>query len=201
VCPTMLNLEHARRSIGKRVISPLVAMLLRLHVPPDAVTVTGTLVTFVAGWLAFQGQFLWAGITLLVAGVADMADGALARAASRCSRFGAVLDSTCDRMSEAALLMGVSLWFVVTGDFAGVAVSYAALVSSFLVSYLRARGEGLGLDVRAGLCTRPERVIVLAIGLLTGLVFIAVSVIALCASVTVVQRLVHIQQTGKETKD
>ena len=93
------------------------------------------------------------------------------------------------------------MWFVVTGDFAGVAVSYVARVSSFLVSYLRARGEGLGLDVRVGLCTRPERVIVLGIGLLTGLVFIAVSVIALCASVTVVQRLVHIQQTGKETKD
>ena len=197
----MDNLQRIRRSIGDRAIGPLVALLVRLRISPSAVTITGTLFTVLAGWLAFQGLFLWSGLVLASAGVADMADGALARATSRVSRFGAVLDSTCDRISEAALLMGIAMWFVIVGEPIAVAISYIALVSSFLVSYLRARGESLGLDVKVGLCTRPERVIVLAVGLLTGFVFIAVSLIALCASVTVVQRLVHVQQTGKETQD
>ncbi|MFW6056302.1 MAG: CDP-alcohol phosphatidyltransferase family protein [Chloroflexota bacterium] len=197
----MDKLQRVRRSIGERAIAPLVALLVRLRISPSAVTIMGTLLTVGAGWLAFQGLFLWSGLVVGVAGLADMADGALARALGRESRFGAVLDSTCDRISESALLMGVSLWFVVADDLAAVAITIVALISSFLVSYLRARGEGAGFDVKVGLCTRPERVIVLAIGLLTGFVFIAVSLIALCASVTVVQRLVHVQQTGKETQD
>lgn len=197
----MDNLQRIRRSIGDRAIGPLVALLVRLRISPSAVTITGTLLTIGAGWLAFQGLLLWSGLVLGIAGLADVADGALARALDRESRFGAVLDSTCDRVSEGALLMGVSLWFVVAGDVAAVAVTLVALISSFLVSYLRARGEAVGFDVKVGLCTRPERVIVLAIGLLTGFVLIAVSLIALCASVTVVQRLLHVQQIGKETQD
>jgi CDP-diacylglycerol--glycerol-3-phosphate 3-phosphatidyltransferase len=197
----MSSPEKIRRSIGERAIAPVVAALQRLHVHPHAVTVAGTLATVYAAWLAYGGLFLWSGVVVALAGLADLADGALARATGRSSRFGAVLDSACDRVSEAALLMGLALWFANTGDLVGVAIALVALVSSFLVSYLRARGEGLGLDVKVGLCTRPERVIVLALGLLTGFVFIAVSLIALCSSVTVVQRLVHIQRTGKETQD
>jgi len=197
----MPNLQSVRRSIGERAAAPLVTVLVRLHIHPNTVTVTGTILTIGAGWLAYQGLFLWSGVVVAIAGVADMVDGALARAVGRTSRFGAVLDSTCDRISEGALLTGILLWFVVAQDPPAVGTTCVALISSFLVSYLRARGEGLGLDVKVGLCTRPERVIVLAIGLLTGFVFVAVSLIALCASITVVQRLIHVQRTGKETPE
>lgn len=128
-----------------------------------------------------------------------MADGALARATGKSSKFGAILDSASDRVSEALLLGGLSLWFVQTGNTMGIIVCYVALIASFLVSYVRARGEAVGFDCAVGLCTRPERVIVLALGLLTSFVFVAVSIVALCATVTVVERLVYLQRKGKET--
>ncbi len=194
----MAGLQGTRRHIGARIADPFVRALSRSHVSPNALTVTGVAVTFVAAWLAAEGQFLAAGIVLGVASFFDLLDGAVARATGKTSLFGAILDSTGDRVSEAALLAGVSIWFMHQGNMTGIVVAYVALVASFLVSYLRARGEAAGIDCTVGLCTRPERVIVLALGLLTGFVFVAVSIVALCASVTVAQRLRHLQLKGKE---
>jgi len=156
-------------------------------------------VTLVAAWLASEGRFLISGLVLGGASFFDLLDGALARATGKTSRFGGILDSAGDRVSEAALLAGLSLWFVQQGNTLAILVTYIALIASFLVSYLRARGEVLGIECTVGLCTRPERVIVLALGLLTGFVFVAVSVVALGASVTVVQRLLHLQRELKES--
>ena len=195
----MANLQELRRRIGTRLSQPLVAALRRSPVSPNMLTVAGVAITFAAAWLASDGRFFAAGIVLGVAALCDLTDGALARSTDHFSSFGAILDSTSDRVSEALLLGGLSLWFVKTGNMTGAIVCYVALVSSFLVSYLRARGEGLGIECSVGLCTRPERAIVFTIGLLTGLVFVAVCIVAFFASVTVVERLVYLRRKGKET--
>jgi len=195
------SLQEYRRALGARIATPLVSVLRRCPVSPNALTGSGVLVTLVAAWLAAEGRFVASGLVLAGAALFDLLDGALARATGRTSRFGGILDSTGDRVSEAALLAGVSLWFAAHGNVVALATCYVALVASFLVSYLRARGEALGIVCTVGLCTRPERVIVMALGLLTGLVFVAVSIVAFCASVTVVQRLVYLYRRGKESVD
>jgi CDP-diacylglycerol---glycerol-3-phosphate 3-phosphatidyltransferase len=198
-CMCMAGLQATRRRIGAQIAEPFVKALRHSPISPNALTITGVVVTLVAAWLASEGRFLVSGIVLVGASLFDLLDGALARATGKTSRFGGILDSTGDRISEAALLAGLSLWFARDGNMTAVVVTYVALISSFLVSYLRARGEALGIECTVGLCTRPERVIVLAVGLLTGFVFVAVSIVAFCASVTVVQRLLHLQREGKES--
>lgn len=175
--------------------------LSRSPISPNAITIAGVVVTLVAAWLAAEGLLIASGLVLGGASLLDLLDGALARATGRTSKFGAILDSTSDRLSEAALLAGIALWFGQAGNTTAIVITYVALIASFLVSYTRARGEAMGLDCTVGLCTRPERVIVLALGLLTGLVFVAVAIVALCSTVTVVQRLVHLQHKGKESGD
>ena len=197
----MSELQRFRRRIGTRFAEPFVKALSRSHISPNAITVTGVVITLAAAWLASEGRFLASGLVLGGASLFDLLDGALARATGKVSRFGAILDSVCDRLSEAALLAGIAFWFAQQGNSTAVLVTYVALIASFLVSYLRARGEAMGLDCTVGLCTRPERVIVLTLGLLTGLVFVAVAVVAFCSSVTVAERLVHLQRKGKEPEE
>ncbi len=168
---------------------------------PNVITIAGVAITIVAAWLASEGRFLASGLVLIGASLFDLLDGALARATGKTSRFGAILDATCDRVSEAALLAGIGIWFAQSGNAIAVVITYVALTSSFLVSYVRARGEAVGIECTVGLCTRPERVIVLALGLITGFVFVAVSVVAAGASITVVQRLLHLHRKGKESAD
>jgi CDP-diacylglycerol---glycerol-3-phosphate 3-phosphatidyltransferase len=188
--------------MGARLAEPFIRALSRCPISPNAVTLAGVAVTFIAAWLAYEGRFLTAGFVLGGASFLDLLDGALARATGKTSRFGAILDSASDRASEAALLAGIGLWFSHQGNELALGVTFIALTSSFLVSYLRARGEAMGLDCSVGLCTRPERVIVLALGLLSGFVFLAVCIVAVCASVTVVERLLHLKRkVTKESED
>ncbi len=198
---SMSSLQQLRRRIGARVAEPFVRALSHTPLTPNALTVIGIAVTIVAAWLASEGRLLAAGLVLGGASLLDLLDGALARATGKTTKFGAILDSTGDRVSEAALLAGLALWFSHLGNMTAILVTYVALIASFLVSYIRARGEAMGMDCTVGLCTRPERVIVLALGLLTGFVFVAVAIIAFCSTVTVVQRLVHLRNRGKEPGD
>ncbi len=180
------------------IAAPLVRALEWCRVPPNALTITGVVVTIGAAWLASEGRFLAAGLVLGGAAIFDTLDGALARATGKTSRFGSILDSTGDRVSEGALLAGIGIWFGQSGNSTALMVTLVALISSFLVSYIRARGEVIGIECTVGLFTRTERVIVLALGLLTGFVFVSVSVVAVGASITVVERLLYLHREGKE---
>jgi CDP-diacylglycerol--glycerol-3-phosphate 3-phosphatidyltransferase len=144
---------------------------------------------------------------VLLSGAFDLFDGALARAKNQTTSFGAFLDSTLDRISEAALLFGLLvLYHLKQPSNPEVWLIYAALVGSILVSYMRARAEGLGIKCEVGVFTRAERVIVLALGLLLSRwidisVLIALCIIAALAWVTVIQRFIYVrQQTNKEPK-
>ena len=133
---------------------------------------------------------------VLFAGFFDMLDGALARHIGRITRFGGALDSVLDRLSEAVLLFGILVWHLYSESQSATLILLVFLVLLFspLVSYLRARAEAMGIECQSGLFTRPERVIVLALGLLLNQLVIALAIIAVLSFLTAGQRLYYIWQ-------
>lgn len=179
-------LPHA---VPRRITDPIVAVLARAGVSPNHLTLLGFGGNLGAAVLAARGEFLAAGIVALVFSALDLLDGALARGTGRATAFGAVLDSTLDRLSEAAVLAGVAFFYVQSGSREEVILCFAALAGSILVSYIRARAQFFGLDLTDGLFTRPERVLVLGGGLIISQVRIALWVLAVMANATALQRL------------
>ena len=140
------------------VENPVVSLLRRLGLNPNLVTIVGLLISGVGAYFISAGQWWIGGLVVLFAGIFDLFDGALARATSSVSRFGALLDSTVDRVSEAVVLLGLLAYYLSRDDDVGSILVYAAIIGSIMVSYLRARSEGLGIDCKVGVMTRPERV-------------------------------------------
>ena len=161
-----------------------------MKIPPNAITVAGLLITAVAAYLVSQDNLLIGGLVFLLASVMDMLDGAVARLKGVESAFGAALDSLADRLGEAVVLLGAAALFLSRDSDAGVILAFLALIASFSVSYLRARGEGLGVAMKeSGLFTRTERVLVLTIGLLTGWLVPALSIMIALSVVSLAQRV------------
>jgi CDP-diacylglycerol--glycerol-3-phosphate 3-phosphatidyltransferase len=136
-------------------------------VHPNALTIFGFLINFGVAWAISQGYFAPGGAFILVAGIFDLLDGAVARVTGKVTKFGALLDSTLDRYSEAVLLFGL-LWYYSWSQGAPteVILIFATIVGSLLVSYVRARAEGLNLDAEVGIFRRTLRITVLALGLM-----------------------------------
>ena len=187
-----MNLADIRRKLAYRITNPMVVVLGKSGITPNVLTSINLAVNIAAACVIATGRFLPGGILILVAGLFDLLDGALARFTSRTTKFGAVLDSTVDRVSEAATLCGLLFWYSSGGGRLEIVLILAVLVGSFLVSYTRARAEAIGWQCQVGLFTRAERVIVLAIGLLVNRVLIALWILAVFVFVTVVQRLVYL---------
>ncbi len=177
------------RRAPKQIIDPIVGLIAKTGVTPNHLSLLGFSGNVGAAVLAARGDFLWAGIVMLVFSAMDMLDGALARATGRASRFGAVLDAALDRMSEAALLGGLLYYFAERGQTEETVLCFAALAGSMLVSYVRAHALSQGLDMQGGLFTRPERVILLAVALMIDQVRIGLWILAVLAMLTSVQRI------------
>jgi CDP-diacylglycerol--glycerol-3-phosphate 3-phosphatidyltransferase len=197
-----VNLIDIRRNLAHHITDPIVGILSKIGITPNALTFINLALNIVAAYFIATGHFVIGGVLVLVAGLFDLLDGALARFTKQTTKFGAILDSTVDRISEAAILCGLLIWYMPKGASREIVLIFAVLIGSFLVSYIRARAEGLGLQCQVGLFTRAERVIVLAIGLLINQIFIHSIFIALCILVvfvfiTVVQRLVYLWKQGK----
>jgi CDP-diacylglycerol--glycerol-3-phosphate 3-phosphatidyltransferase len=171
------------------VINPIVGGLASAGVTPNMLSVAGLLGNGVAALLIAQGHLAVGGIVMLLASALDMLDGALARATGKASPFGALLDSVFDRLSEAAVLFGVVLYALDRGNEDQAALAFVAIVGSLMVSYVRARAEGLGVSMTDGLFTRPERVIVLGAALLIGWLTPALWLLAVLTMLTAFQRL------------
>lgn len=188
------------KDAARRVAHPLAAGLHRLGVTPNQVTLVGLLLTFAAAWALATGRFGLATTLLVVGSVCDMLDGDLARLGKSASRFGAFLDSTIDRYAELALFFGAALFFAAAGDVPGVAATFLAASGSVLVSYARARAEGLGLECKVGLMERPERLVVLIVATAFGPVALTWALWALTAltHATAIQRIVHVQRTLRD---
>lgn len=133
-------------------------------------TVIGMLIALVAAYYVSQGDFVLGGILVLAGAVFDLLDGGIARATNSVSKRGALTDSVFDRISELALLIGLGMYFTsgVDADETAVLLAFAAVGGSLMVSYVRARAEGLGAKGTAGFLTRPERIVVTVIGLVLG---------------------------------
>jgi CDP-diacylglycerol--glycerol-3-phosphate 3-phosphatidyltransferase len=190
----MSKLEKYRRSVVGRFTPFFVRLLARTSLSPNILTWLGLLFTVGAAVLVVTNHFLAAGIVVLVAGLFDLLDGALARFTNRVSRFGGILDSSLDRISEAVLLIGLMVVFTRDRHTAAVLLVGATLVGSFMVSYIRARMEGAGIACKAGIFTRPERVVLLALGLMlncfTNALLIILGIIAFFSWVTFIERLI-----------
>jgi CDP-diacylglycerol--glycerol-3-phosphate 3-phosphatidyltransferase len=188
-----MNLRDIRRNLAYRITNPLVGILSKSGITPNALTIANLALNIVAAYVIATGYLFLGGVLILVSGLFDLLDGALARFTKRTTKFGAVLDSTVDRISEAATLCGLLLWYVPQqGVSLEIVLILVALIGSFMVSYIRARAEGVGWQCEVGLFTRAERVIVLAIGLLINQIFVAICILAVFAIVTVLQRLVYL---------
>ena len=191
------------------VLAPIVNLLLRLGVSPDAVTLVGT-VGVVAGAVVFFPQgWLFAGVLVITAFVfSDLNDGTMARRSGRTSSFGAFLDSTLDRASEGIVLTAVAFQFSDEGKDWAVAATVLAVLSSVMVSYTRARAEALGIKGDVGIAPRAIRVVILSIGLLFAkgaslgdfeLLEPAVYVLAALSLITVFQRIFFVRGQLRET--
>jgi CDP-diacylglycerol--glycerol-3-phosphate 3-phosphatidyltransferase len=174
-----------------------------LGLTPNALTVIGAVLTACVGILIAQGWFIAAGLGLWLFSATDTLDGALARATNRVSVFGAFLDSVCDRCAEAAIFLGLVWWYQTSSNPRGVVLAYLALVGSLMVSYSRARAEGVGVQIaEVGLFQRPERIIALGIGLLAAaflplVLEIILALLAILTAVTVVQRVRHVAAAAR----
>jgi CDP-diacylglycerol--glycerol-3-phosphate 3-phosphatidyltransferase len=193
-----MNLIDLRRNLAYRTTNPIVGILSKSGITPNTLTFINLALNIVAAYLIATGHFLLGGILVLVAGLFDLLDGALARFTKQTTKFGAILDSVADRISEAAILCGLLIWYIPQeGASLGIVLIFIVLIGSFLVSYIRARAEGLGWQCQVGLFTRAERVIVLAIGLLINQIFVVLCVLGVFVFITVVQRLVYLWKQGK----
>ena len=192
-----MNLINIRRNLAYRITGPVVRILSRSGITPNALTFVNLALNLIAAYVVATGHFLLGGVLVLVAGLFDLLDGALARFTEQATRFGAILDSVVDRISEAAILFGLLIWYIPQEEPGlEIVLIFIVLIGSFLVSYIRARAEGLGWQCQVGLFTRAERVIVLAIGLLANQIFTALCILAVFASITIVQRLVYLRKQG-----
>jgi CDP-diacylglycerol--glycerol-3-phosphate 3-phosphatidyltransferase len=182
--------------LASRFAEPLVRVLARTPVTPNALSWSGFILALGAAALVIIGYPLAAGVVVLVAGFFDILDGALARHIKKVTPFGAVLDATLDRLSEAVILLAIMAVYAVQQSLLGVLVVGAALILSQLVSYIRARAEAQGLECKVGIFTRAERVVILALGLLlsyfTPALIIALAIIVVFSLVTVIQRVVYV---------
>lgn len=189
----MTKLTGIREASAAYITRPAVGLLARTGATPNTLTWLGFTLTLGAAALIVARHPLAAGLVVLFAGFFDMMDGALARRTNQATRFGAFLDSTLDRLSEAALLLAIMTVYARGQSVAGVLLVGVALTASLLVSYLRARAEGLGLKCKEGVFTRSERVIVLALGLLFGrfqyALTTALGIIVIFSVFTVAQRV------------
>ncbi|MCL5962697.1 MAG: CDP-alcohol phosphatidyltransferase family protein [Chloroflexi bacterium] len=187
------------RSSARRFAEALARGLAKTGMTPNILTIIALLLNGVAAAVVAVGYLSMGGILVMLFGAFDTLDGALARVTGKSSKFGAFLDSTLDRYSEAFVFFGLLVLFSVRGDVQATLLVYAVLVGSLMVSYTRARAEGLGLDCEVGLLPRPERIILLGLGLILNQVVIALWILAILTNVTAVQRILHVWKLTSTT--
>jgi CDP-diacylglycerol---glycerol-3-phosphate 3-phosphatidyltransferase len=181
------------------MLVPFVDVAKRLGLTPNSLTVLGFVLNVIAGVLIAYGYIFAGGVVMTALAMPlDALDGELARKTNQQSRFGAFFDSVLDRFAEGALLLGLAAWFARAGDELSVAMAFAAMIGSFMVSYTRARAEGLGIDCKVGLFSRFGRFLLLAAGLLTTWVVPMVWALAILSTYTAIERIVYVWRTLRD---
>lgn len=196
-------LNRYARAFFTRVFTPVARVLLRLGISPDVVTVVGTLgVAVGALWFYPRHEFFWGTVVIVVFVFSDTVDGVMARMSGRSSTWGAYLDSTLDRVGDASVFGGLVLWYAGDGNQIGLAaLALACLILGSVVSYAKARAEGLGMTANVGIAERADRLVaVLAATGLVGLgvpevlLWVVLAILALASLVTVIQRMLTVRR-------
>ena len=193
------------RALSHAVLGPIARLLIKLGVSPDLVTITGTLGVVFGALICFPQGWLWQGVVVVtIFVISDMIDGMMAKITGTSSNWGAFLDSTSDRLGDAAVFGGILLYFVYREDstlWAGIAL--AGLVFGQWTSYVKARAESLGFECRGGLAARADRLVIILLGALLGglgvpyVLQIAVASLALTSMITVFQRIAQVRRQAR----
>ena len=196
-------LNRFARALFTRLLTPVAGLLLRAGISPDVVTLVGTLGVAVGALAFYPSGHLLAGTLVVVAFVfADTVDGIMARQSGRSSAWGAYLDSTLDRVGDAAVFGGLVLWFTGGGnDRLAAALALACLTLGSIVSYAKARAEGLGMTANVGIAERADRLVavlaatgLVGLGLPRVLLTVVLGLLAVASLVTVVQRILEVRR-------
>lgn len=206
--------EYAQQLIYK-IINPLVRAMIKIGMTPNTVTAIGLILNIVAGAIFIYGAIYgkrgnfsyvgWGGALILFAGLFDMLDGQVARLGKMSSKYGALFDSVLDRYSELIVFFGICYYLILQGYFISSLFAFIAIIGSVMVSYIRARAEGLGIECKVGFMQRPERVVITALGaILCGIVnhllllVISVAFVAVFSNITAISRMNHCRKILQE---
>jgi CDP-diacylglycerol--glycerol-3-phosphate 3-phosphatidyltransferase len=196
-------LKRFARTFATRLLTPLARLFLKLGISPDVVTIVGTFgVCFSALVLYPRHEFFWGSLVCAVFALSDSLDGVMARLSGRSTKWGAYLDSTLDRVADSAILGGLVLWYSGDGRTPYLAaLALACLILGSVVSYAKARAEGLGMTANVGIAERAERVVVVLVatglvglGLPEALLTVVLSLLALASLITVIQRMLEVRR-------
>lgn len=194
-----------------RFTQPLVDLFIELELNPNFFTTIGFIISIIAAFVFADGHLRMGGALVLLAGTFDIIDGRVARATNRETRFGALYDSSLDRYAEVIMFFGLAYFFVyqawhqemnaVMAFVAAFSVN-VALGGSVMVSYVRARAEGLGFECKVGYMQRPERIVYIGFGAIFHkyILILAIMLIAVMANYTALQRIYHIWEKEREEK-
>ena len=181
----------------RQLLHPLVRLLSALRVPPDTLTILGWTLSVGAAVLFGLGYARVAGLVMLLGGLFDALDGDVARESNRMSAFGAFLDSTLDRLSEAAIFVGIVFFYAAAARPFEALLAGVAMTFSLLTSYARARAEGLNIECKVGLLERAGRVVILSVSSMAGLLTLGLGLVAAGALVTTAQRILHVRRATR----
>ncbi len=179
------------------IIDRIVRWLALSRIHPNVLTFIGLVINIWAAWLFSRGNFAWAGVVVIGAGLFDMVDGRVARATSQVTRFGGFFDSVVDRYSDLALYMGLLVYYASINRFFYIVLTAIVMTGSVMVSYTRARAENTIPKCKVGFLERPERIVLIILGALFDRMAAVLWVIAILSNITVVHRMIHTWQECK----
>lgn len=189
------------RAIGVgagKILFWIVRALALSKIHPNVLTFLGLLINIYAAWLLGRGQFFYAGLVIIGAGLFDMVDGRVARETRQVTRFGAFFDSVVDRYSDLALLMGLLVYYANINRNFYVVLTAVVMTATVMISYTRARAENVIPSCKVGFLERPERVVLLIIGALFDRMAAVLWVIAVLGNITVIHRMWHVWEVTKQ---
>ena len=204
-----MTISNDSRSRIKKVFEPIALGMGKLGLTPDGLTLIGFGITVVGAALVAAQLWLAGGLVIFIGGVFDMFDGTLARATGKVSKLGAFMDSVFDRWGEAIVYLGITAGGVLAGSDPVAILAAAAMGSAFMVSYTRAKSEGLGFTAGTGMAAvgvmpREIRLVILSLGLIVAgasanltILAGALAIIAIGATITVIQRIMHVRSQAK----
>jgi CDP-diacylglycerol--glycerol-3-phosphate 3-phosphatidyltransferase len=202
-------LSNEKRDRFRAIVQPYAAGLARIGLTPNMLTLIGFGIAIASAVLAGLEAWVAAGVVSVLAGSFDMLDGAVARATGQTSKFGAFMDSTFDRWGEGVIYVGIVAGAAAASSQPTAILAVLAAVCAFMVSYTRAKAEGLGFKGEVGIAPRPERIVILGVGLVaSGLaggpgaspwLQLALGAIVVLTTITVIQRILHVRRQAAQT--